>query len=118
MALAVLVVLIVGGAYAGWRYTQSQYYVAENGGKVVIYRGINQSVAGLSLSSVAQRSNIPVSGLPSMYASSVQATITSNNGLHGAQAILGNIQQAYQRCQNADQAVAAWEKLKPTKPRG
>ncbi|MFI5063106.1 MAG: PP2C family protein-serine/threonine phosphatase [Streptosporangiales bacterium] len=117
MALAVLVVLIVGGAYAGWRYTQSQYYVAENGGKVVIYRGINQSVAGLSLFSVAQRSNIPVSGLPSMYASSVQATITSNNGLHGAQAILGNIQQAYQRCQNADKAVAAWEKLKPTKER-
>ena len=117
MALAVLVVLIVGGAYAAWRYTQSQYYVAENGGKVVIYRGINQSVAGMSLFSVAQRSNIPVSGLPSMDASSVQATITSNNGLHGAQAILANIQQAYQRCQHADQAVAAWEKLKPTKER-
>ena len=117
MALAVLVVLIVGGAYAAWRYTQSQYYVAENGGKVVIYRGINQSVAGLSLFSVAQRSDIPVSGLPSMDASSVQATITSNNGLHGAQAILGNIQQDYQRCQNADKAVAAWEKLKPTKER-
>ncbi len=117
MALAVLIVLIVGGAYAAWRYTQSQYYVAANGGKVVIYRGINQSVAGMSLFSVAQRSNIPVSGLPSMDASSVRATITSNNGLHGAQAILGNIQRDYQRCRSADQAVAAWEKLKPTKER-
>ena len=67
-ALVILVVLVVGGAYAGWRYTQTQYYVASDGGQVVIYRGINQSAAGISLSSVASRSGIPVAGLPAAMA--------------------------------------------------
>jgi PPM family protein phosphatase len=116
-ALLVLVVLVVGGAYAGWRYTQSQYYVGENAGQVVIYRGINQSVAGVSLFSVAQRTRIPVSGLPSMDASTVRATVQSSNGLHGARATVAQIQQDYQRCQNAIKAVQAWEKQPPTKER-
>jgi serine/threonine protein phosphatase PrpC len=116
-ALLVLVVLVVGGAYAGWRYTQSQYYVGENAGHVVIYRGINQSVAGVSLFSVAQRTSIPVSGLPSMDASTVRATVQSSNGLPGAQATLAQIQQDYQRCQSAIKAVQAWEKQPPTKER-
>jgi PPM family protein phosphatase len=116
-ALVLLVVLIVGGIYAGWRYTQSQYYVAESNGKVVIFRGINQSVAGISLSSVVRRYDIPVSALPAMDASTVRATIASTSGLPGAQSTVQQIQQDYQHCQSAIKAVVAWEKLKPTKER-
>ncbi len=120
--------------YAGWRYTQSQYYVGEDGGKVVIFRGINQSVAGIKLYSVVQRSDIPVADLPSMDASTVRATITSNSGLAGAQASVRTIQADYQHCQTAYAALRTWqatpaktvkdkvgkktvtEKVKPPKP--
>jgi serine/threonine protein phosphatase PrpC len=108
-ALVILVVLVVGGAYAGWRYTQSQYYVASNGGQVVIYRGINQSAAGISLSSVARRSGIPVAGLPAAMAADVRATITSNNGLAGAQNIVTSLRGNYVRCHNAVLALQKWE---------
>jgi serine/threonine protein phosphatase PrpC len=112
-ALVILVVLVVGGAYAGWRYTQSQYYVGVDGGKVVIYRGINQSVAGISLSSVYHRSNIPVAALPSMDATTVRAT-TASGGLAGAQAAVRNIQQDYTRCQTAFANLQKWKTAKPT----
>ncbi|HTT51450.1 MAG TPA: protein phosphatase 2C domain-containing protein [Streptosporangiaceae bacterium] len=108
-ALIILVVLVVGGAYAGWRYTQSQYYVGEDAGKVVIFRGINQSVAGIKLYSVAQRFNIPVASLPGMDASTVRATITSNSGLTGARASVSSIQADYQRCQRAYAALRTWQ---------
>ncbi len=113
MALVILVVLVVGGAYAGWRYTQSQYYVGEDGGKVVIFRGINQTVAGIKLYSVVQRFNIPVASLPSMDASTVRATITSNSGLPGAQASVQTIQADYQRCQTAYAKLRTWQATPP-----
>ena len=83
-ALVILVVLVVGAAYAGWRYTQSQYYVAVDGGQVAIFRGINQSAAGMNLSSVARRFDIPVAGLPASDANTVRATIMSSTGMAGA----------------------------------
>jgi PPM family protein phosphatase len=108
-ALVILVILVVGGAYAGWRYTQSQYYVGEDGGKVVIFRGINQSVAGIKLYSVVQRFNIPVAGLPSMDANTVRTTITSNSGIAGARDSVQTLQADYQRCQTAYAALRTWE---------
>ena len=59
--LVVLLLLIGGGGYAGWRYIQGQYYVGTDQSHVVIFRGINEKVAGLSLSSVHIRTNIPLS---------------------------------------------------------
>jgi PPM family protein phosphatase len=108
-ALVILLILVVGGAYAGWRYTQSQYYVAANGGQVVIYRGINENVAGMSLNSVAQRTSIPVTELPRMEASDLQATITSPSGLAGARNIVTNLQAAYQHCHNAYAKLHTWQ---------
>ncbi|HUY51744.1 MAG TPA: protein phosphatase 2C domain-containing protein [Streptosporangiaceae bacterium] len=113
-ALVILVVLVVGGAYAGWRYTQSQYYVAADGGRVVIYRGINQDVAGLNLSSVFRRFNIPVAALPATDAGDVRGTITSGTGLTGALKIVQNIQQDYQRCQTAYARLQKWRAEKPS----
>jgi protein phosphatase len=114
-ALVILLILVVGGAYAGWRYTQNQYYVAANGGQVVIYRGINESVAGMSLNSVAERTSIPVTMLPSMDAADLQATITSPSGLAGAHNIVNNIRADYLRCQNAYTALQKWQTTPPKK---
>ncbi|MGK5737638.1 protein phosphatase 2C domain-containing protein [Micromonospora sp. URMC 103] len=52
MAVALLVIL-GGGLFAGWSYTQRQYYVgATEDGQVAVFRGIQGQIAGLDLSTV------------------------------------------------------------------
>jgi serine/threonine protein phosphatase PrpC len=109
-ALTVLVILVIGGAYAGWRYTQDQYYVGADGGKVVIYRGITQKVAWVNLTKVYQQTSIPLAMLPTTDIQSIRSTIPAG-GLADAQRIVGNIRSDYQRCQNAYKSVQVWQKL-------
>jgi PPM family protein phosphatase len=116
-ALAVLVILVVGGGYAGWRYTQSQYYVGADNGKVVIYRGITPKVAWVSLSKVYQRTSVPLAMLPPTDVQSIRSTIPAS-GRGEAQRIMGHIRNDYQRCQNAYTAYRKWQNLKPTKVKG
>jgi len=105
--LALLVLLVVGAGYLGWRYTQSQYYVGSDAGQVVIYRGVNQNVAGLGLSHVDHRTGIPMAKLPLPDQSLITATITASS-LARAQQIVGNIRNDYQTCQAAIASLAAY----------
>jgi protein phosphatase len=112
--LVVLLLLIAGGGYAAWRYTQGQYYVGAADGQVAIFRGVNERVAGMSLSSVYVRTGIPMSGVPANDAPKVEATITAT-GLADARRIVLNIRHGY-LCQQAFTAVQKWAAGKP-KPR-
>ena len=112
--LVVLLLLIAGGGYAAWRYTQGQYYVGAADGQVAIFRGVNEQVAGMSLSSVYARTGIPMSGVPANDVRQIQATISAT-GLADARGIVLNIRHGYV-CQLANAAVAKWEAGKP-KPR-
>jgi serine/threonine protein phosphatase PrpC len=57
LLLVVLLGLLGGGVWIGWRYTQSQYYVgATEDGVVAVFRGVPGQVAGLRLSSEQERS--------------------------------------------------------------
>ncbi len=105
--LVLLVVVIIGGAYAGWRYTQDQYYVGTDGSNVAIFQGVNETVAGVRLSHVYQRTSIPVAGVPTTYQASIRAT-TSPVSLSSARTTLRNIQTAYQTCQNDIAALNRW----------
>jgi PPM family protein phosphatase len=109
--LVVLLLLIAGGGYAAWRYTQSQYYVGASGGQVAIFRGVNEQVFGMSLSSVYTRTDIPMSGVPASDVRQIQATITAT-GLADARRIVLNIRHGY-LCQQAFAAVQRWAAGKP-----
>jgi serine/threonine protein phosphatase PrpC len=51
--LLLLLGLLGGGLWTGWRYTQQQYYVgATDSGQLAVFRGVPGQIAGLDLSSV------------------------------------------------------------------
>jgi serine/threonine protein phosphatase PrpC len=110
-SLAILIVVIVGGGYGGWRYTQSQYYVGAAAGQVAIFRGINQSVAGFHLSSVAVRTGIPLSHVVQSDLDNVNSTITVSSMAEARKTVL-NIKNDYS-CQIAVASVQKWEAGKP-----
>ena len=109
--LVVLLLVICGGGYAAWRYTQSQYYVGAADGQVAIFRGVNEQVAGMSLSSVYTKTGIPMSGVPASDVRQIQATITAS-GLADARRIVLRIRHGY-LCEKAFAAVRQWEAGKP-----
>ncbi len=108
-SLLVLLLLIIGGAgYAGWQYTQSQYYVGADNGEAVIFRGINQSVAGISLSHVYHRTGIPLAQLPVSDQQSLQGTITEDS-LGSAQRTVTMVRSHYTECHSAYLAQRAYQ---------
>jgi PPM family protein phosphatase len=99
-----LLVVVIGGGYLGWRYTQDQYYVGTDGGQVAIFQGINQSVAGVRLSHVYQRTGIPLAGVPSPDIVQIRATVPATSHSQ-ALTIVANIRKDYQNCLNAYAAM-------------
>jgi PPM family protein phosphatase len=57
LLLLLLLGMLGGGLFLGWRYTQDQYYVgATDSGQLAIFRGVPGEVAGFDLSSVNETS--------------------------------------------------------------
>jgi serine/threonine protein phosphatase PrpC len=108
--LVLLAAVIIGGAYAGWRYTQDQYYVGTDGSNVAIFQGVNETVAGVRLSHVYEHTDIPLAGVPTTDQATIRATIDSTSGLAGARAILNNIRNSFEACQTAIHNHVAYEK--------
>src|SRR5262249_50014078 len=101
-------ILIIGAGYAGWRYTQTQYYVGENAGHVAIFRGINQTLAGLKLSSIYRRTEIPLAGGQVTQQEAVRSTISATS-LDGAQRSVERLRSGYQTCVTANSNLSDWE---------
>ncbi|MFD7451036.1 PP2C family protein-serine/threonine phosphatase [Kitasatospora sp. NPDC059827] len=107
--LAVLVTLgLLGGAgYFGYQWTQDQYYIGEDGDHVAIYQGVNQNLAGLSLSSVHEsHSDAPLKWLPQDQRAQVNRTI-SVGSLSDAQKTMGTLVDWAKLCQKAATANTA-----------
>jgi len=100
-SLVVLLAVVGGGAYIAWRWSQDQYYVgADSKGEVVIYRGVNQHIAGVSLSRPYHQTGIKLDQVPSSYQQTLKATDPANS-LSGARAIVANVQNAVSTCRQA-----------------
>jgi protein phosphatase len=76
--LAVLLVLAAGAA-AGFVYVRSQYYVGFDANDVVVFRGVEGHLAGLSFSTVADKSTLTRDQLSSLEAERVDDGIPATD---------------------------------------
>ncbi|MFT4187460.1 MAG: protein phosphatase 2C domain-containing protein [Aeromicrobium sp.] len=77
--LLVLLGLIgVGGWYA-YRWSQQQYFVAEDGGYVAIYRGVNADLPLITLKEVESRTDLELDELPSHRRDQVSGGMEADN---------------------------------------
>ncbi|MFF0411378.1 PP2C family protein-serine/threonine phosphatase [Kitasatospora sp. NPDC004745] len=107
VSVAVLVTLgLLGGAgFLGYQWTQDQYYVGEDGDHVAVYQGVNQNLAGLSLSSVhSSFSNVKLKFLPQDQRAHLSKTI-SVGSLNDANATVQELDGWSQLCQKVAQAA-------------
>ena len=105
---AVLAVILLAG-YLAWNWSQGQYYVGADskGQEVVIFRGVNQHIAGISLSRPFQSTGIKLTQVPPSYQQTVKATDAASS-LSSAQAIVANIRSAVATCQQGYIALQQW----------
>ena len=107
IALGVLAAVIIGGGYGAWYYTQHQYYIGTDKGEVTIFRGVNQRVAGVNLSSVYARTGITEQQVPPQELQMIQGTISATS-LADAQHIVGQLQSQDSQCKQAYTARNNW----------
>ncbi|MEP7765370.1 Stp1/IreP family PP2C-type Ser/Thr phosphatase [Sanguibacter sp. 25GB23B1] len=79
--LSVLVIggILGGGAWWGYRWTQTQYYVGVESGRVAIFQGIAQSAGPISLSSVVETTDLETATLDSFVANQLDRTIRATS---------------------------------------
>ena len=79
VSIILAVIAIVAAIVAGYNWTQTHYYVGDDHGYVAIYRGVQQDIGPIHLSTVYEKTAIPLSGLPSFNRGQVEATISAGN---------------------------------------
>lgn len=116
VALAVLVLALLGGAtYAGYRWTQQQYYVAANGDHVAIYRGLSQDLGPLTLSSVKEdHPDVELRYLPDYQRSRLENAISARDldDARGKVGALGEQAEACRLIAERDRAAEAAEETR------
>lgn len=109
VVVSVLSVLIIGGialgAWLGWRWTQTQYYIGEDAGYAVIYQGVNQQVGPFKLSHTVDDSRlpqIPMSDLDELTQQQVRETVAFPS-LDAAASRLGELNSEHRRRDSTEQ---------------
>jgi protein phosphatase len=96
----IVLVALGGGAYLGWQYTQAQYYVgAGDGGRVVIYRGVAGSLAGVSFSKQDTKTDLYLDDLQQFAKRDVQQTIPARSHAHAEKIVDGLRGQMLRPCE-------------------
>ncbi|TAJ48323.1 MAG: serine/threonine-protein phosphatase [Herbiconiux sp.] len=75
----VVLALIAAGLYAGYRWTQTRFYVGASNGNVAIYQGVQQTVGPIALSHVFQETDLATDDLTPYEQRQVQNTISADS---------------------------------------
>ncbi|MBE1877871.1 protein phosphatase 2C domain-containing protein [Myceligenerans pegani] len=93
--------LLIGGlgvaGWAGYRWTQTQYYVGEADGQVAVFRGIPATAGPFSLSTPVELTGTQVADLPGYIADSIEGTIRAtsrDDALDRAQRLIEQAEEA------------------------
>ncbi len=78
-ALLVLALVLAIAGVLGYRWSQDQYFVAEHGSKVAIYRGVQADIPGVRMNRVAQQTEVTIASLPDFPAEQVRSGIAASS---------------------------------------
>ncbi|GGU77170.1 protein phosphatase [Streptomyces litmocidini] len=108
--LVLVLALLGGGLYGGWRWTQTQYFVGSKDQHVALYQGISQDLAWVSLSKVEKdHPEIELKYLPAYQRKQVEDTIAGGS-LPKAETKISELALQASACKKAEQRHAAAEK--------
>lgn len=97
ITLVVVAVLLGVLGSAGYGWTQNQYYVAASNGKVVIFRGVQADVPGVTLHSVYETLDLTLDELPTFRRSEVLDGLAADD-LDDARNIVGALETMARTC--------------------
>jgi protein phosphatase len=89
--------LIGGGGWFAYSWTQKQYFVGTDGDYVAIYKGVDQVLPGLNLSSLYEKQALQVDKLPTYNREQVEGTIQADD-LAAARQIISELERAAAEC--------------------
>ncbi|WP_411075388.1 Stp1/IreP family PP2C-type Ser/Thr phosphatase [Streptomyces sp. cmx-4-7] len=108
--LVLVLALLGGGLYGGWRWTQTQYFVGAKDQHVALYQGISQDLAWVSLSKVEKdHPEIELKYLPAYQRKQVENTIAGGS-LGRAETKISELAVQVSACKKTEQRRAAAEK--------
>ena len=96
----VAAILLVGGGYAAWSWSQAQVYVGVNDGRVAVFKGVDQTLGPIELSEAETTSGIDIDDLPDFYRSQLDRGITMEDRAAAA-ALVSNLEVQAQACRYA-----------------
>lgn len=97
--ILVALAVVAGGLTIAYQWTQTQYYVAADGDRVAIYRGVNADLPGVALSHVYQVQGLKLEDLPSFRRSQVMAGLAADS-LAKAQRIVAQLRGFARICEH------------------
>ena len=95
--MVVILGLIGGGGWFAYNWTQKQYYVGTDGDYVVIFKGVDEVVPGLNLSSIYEKQTLLVDKLPTYSREQVEGTIQADD-LAAARQIVTELKRTADEC--------------------
>jgi PPM family protein phosphatase len=90
VGIALLVIAIIVACVIGYQWTQQRYYVGVDGNYVAIYRGVQQDIGPITLSSVYRDTAITLDDLNAYSRDRVEETISAHD-LTAAERIVDNL---------------------------
>lgn len=91
LGIAIAAILAIAGGVA-YNWSQTQYFVASQDGKVTIYKGVQAEIPGITLKHVDEITEVEVSTLPDFRAKQVRAGIEASSRAEAEQ-IVENLDQ-------------------------
>ncbi len=99
-ALAAIAIVVAGSATALYAWSQRQFYVGSDAGKVAIYQGLTNDLGPIPLSKPVKVTDIAVEDLPDFWRQQVQDLITADSRADADQRV-ATIRAEAQACVSA-----------------